>query len=192
MTLDQLPSQPWIETTEGVRVVVKDTGKHGQGVFAAEPICKGMFITTLSGERMPADVCNDMVRRGFLRNDDPLQINSHEFLVLDALSYSFNHGCDPNAGLRGESSLFALRDIIPGDEIRYDYSASVSPTVPISEWTMECGCGSANCRQRIGHVLTLPPEKIAFYLTQGAFQTYMLKELRQLGALLGTPDGSAM
>jgi len=190
MTRDQLPSQPWIETTEGLRVVVKDTGKHGQGVFAAELICKGMFITALSGERMSSGVCNDMVRRGFLRNDDPLQIDSYEFFVLDTLSYSFNHSCDPNAGLRGESDLFALRDIILGEEIRYDYSTTVSPTVPISEWTMECGCGSANCRQRIGHVLTLPLDQLALYLKQGAFQTYMLKELRQLGALLRNDDGN--
>lgn len=180
-----------ITVTYGIHLVVKDTGIHGLGVFAAEPIPKGALIKTFSGDRMPSDVCSDIVRRGLVHNDDPLQIGSFEFLVLDSASYYFNHSCDPNSGVCGESDLFALRDISAGEEIRFDYSTTVSPAVPISEWILDCKCGSANCRKRIGHVLTLPLNQIALYLKQGAFQTYMLNELQQLGTLLRTHDGNS-
>ena len=171
-----------IQTTEGIRVIVKDTGKYGRGVFAAEPIFKGTLIHVHSGERMSSDRCYDLIRCGLVRNDDPLQISSHEFYVLHDFSNCFNHSCDPNAGLREESSLFALHDIPLGEEIRYDYSTYVPTNLPV-EWTMSCACGSGNCRHLIGHVLTLSIDRIALYLESGAFQTYMLSELRRVGKI---------
>ncbi|MEI8206679.1 MAG: SET domain-containing protein-lysine N-methyltransferase [Kiritimatiellales bacterium] len=171
-----------IKTSEGICVVVKKTEKCGRGVFAAEPIFKGTLIHVHSGERMSADRCYDLIRCGLVRNDDPLQISSHEFYVLHDFSNYFNHSCDPNAGFREESSLFSLRDISPGEEIRYDYSTCVPTNLPV-EWTMSCACGSGNCRHLIGHVLTLSIDRIALYLESGAFQTYMLSELRRVGKI---------
>ena len=220
-----------ITTNAGIPVVLRNTGRHGLGVFAVETIRLNTRIDTFSGERMipishdfrfllprPTDAatgnrstcgcgrwprlyrmsygfgmsydkCADLVLSGLIRVDDPLQIDNRLYLILEGISYYFNHSCDPNAGFRNESDLFAIRDISAGEEIRYDYSSVVSPAVPISVWIMECGCGVANCRQRIGHVLTLPPEQIALYLKHGAFQTYMLNELQQLGVLLGNHKG---
>lgn len=190
MNADAQHGEQIITTAQGIRFVVKDTKRHGRGVFAVEPIPKRALIKTFSGDRMSSDVCSDMVKRGLVHNDDPLQIGSFEFLVLDATSYFFNHSCDPNSAFQGECDLFALRDISAGEEIVFDYSTTVSTTVPISEWILDCKCGSANCRQRIGHVLTLPLDQIILYLKQGAFQTYMLKELQQLGAMLRNHDGN--
>jgi uncharacterized protein len=173
-----------IKTSEGICVVVKDTERCGRGVFATEPIRAGTLIHILSGERMPAVRCNALVREGVVWNDDPLQIRHHEFFVLDSFSHCFNHSCDPNAGLREESSLFALCDISPDEEIRYDYSTCVPTNVPIAEWVMRCSCGSRNCRELIGHVLTLSADRIVFYLEQRAFQAHMLDELSRVGSLL--------
>jgi hypothetical protein len=56
-----------------------------------------------------------------------------------------NHSCDPNAGLSGQITLVAMRDIQPGEEITYDYA--MSDGSPYDEFT--CSCGSRHCR---GHV----------------------------------------
>jgi hypothetical protein len=57
-----------------------------------------------------------------------------------------NHSCDPNAGfVTGEPILFALRDIAVGAEICWDYSTSLSEPA----WTLECRCGSPQCRGTI-------------------------------------------
>ena len=169
---------------QSIQLVAMETKHHGFGVFTKKYIPKGEGILKFTGKLMPIDNANELVRRGEIRNDDPLQVASDAVLILNALPYGFNHSCGPNAGLRNECELFALRDIAAGEEIRYDYSTTVSYTNPISDWTMRCSCGSAECRQIIGHVLTIPPERIAAYMEAGAFQAYMLRELHQIGKLL--------
>ncbi len=172
-----------IEPTD-THLTVKKTGRHGLGVFAVDSISKGTLVTKLTGKRISTESLNDLIRCGIIRNDDPLQITSAECLVLEGLSYYFNHSCDPNVGIKRESDLFALRDIPAGEEIRYDYSATVSPSNPLSDWIMECNCGSTDCRKVITHCLTLPVDRIAAYIKAGAFQEYMLRELSQLSVLL--------
>ena len=57
----------------------------------------------------------------------------------------FNHSCDPNAGLRGDVRLIALKDIAVGDAITFDYATCVTER----DWKMKCFCGEANCRQQV-------------------------------------------
>ena len=54
-----------------------------------------------------------------------------------------NHSCDPNAGFDEGGRLVARRDIEPGDEISYDYTAH---PVPASPWNFRCVCGAEKCR----------------------------------------------
>ncbi len=147
-----------------VPVIVKDTGTYGLGVFAAKLISQGTHITTFSGKRITYDECVNRIKTGTLHPDDPFQIGRFEFIELDEQSRLFNHSCDPNAVIRNESDLCALRDISAGEEICYDYSTTVPPSVSNSEWLMSCKCGSANCRKLIGNVLTIPPERFTLYL----------------------------
>jgi SET domain-containing protein len=176
--------EPMVKNNTEVFLIVKETGRHGLGVFTVDSISQGTLLTKLTGKRISTDSLNNLIRWGLIRNDDPFQIGSTEFLVVDGISYFFNHSCDPNAGFKNESDLFALRDIPADEEIRFDYSATVSPSNPISDWIMQCNCGSVNCRKLIGHCLTLPLDCITAYIKAGAFQEYMLRELSQFGILL--------
>jgi hypothetical protein len=56
------------------------------------------------------------------------------------LAHFANHSCNPNAEAL-DDSLFAKRDMAPGEEITVDYG-------PLSRrgWSMRCECGSPNCR----------------------------------------------
>ncbi len=147
----------------------RDTGRYGQGIFAASDIKAGTFIHTLGGARISLDEFVARVRRGDERLDDALQIGKKTYLDLDEFSRLFNHSCAPSAGLRQANELFALRDIRPGEEITFDYSATVAPTV----WRMECRCGSPQCRRVLGDIRSIPKAQLDQYRKAGALQRYM-------------------
>ena len=159
------------------RLVLKDTGKYGMGVFAGEAIRKGTRITTLRGEIIGFEKCLERIRAGEEAQADSLQVGLERDMDLDEYSRTFNHSCQPNAGLRGTSELVAIRDIQPGAEVTYDYSATVGPNIPAELWTMRCRCGAENCRQSIGNVLTIPEKQIDRYRQAGALQDWICDEL---------------
>lgn len=68
----------------------------------------------------------------------------------------FNHSCEPNAGIRGQILLAAMRDIAAGEEITFDYATVLcrSPHEESAEdksrpYGFECKCGTPTCRGRI-------------------------------------------
>jgi len=159
------------------RLVLRDTGKYGLGVFAGEDIKKGTVITTLRGEIIGFKECLERVRTGEEEQTDSLQVGLERDMDLDELSRTFNHSCQPNAGLRKTSELIAISGIRKGSEITYDYSATVGPNIPRRLWTMRCWCGAKNCRKSVGNVLTIPKKQIDRYRKAGALQDWIRFEL---------------
>lgn len=117
------------------------------------------------------------IRRGKISPDDPLQIEADLYIDLDDASLAFNHSCDPNAGVRGRNALIAIRDIDTGEEVTFDYAATVTPKIAPFEWQMDCNCQSDRCRALIGNVLTVPQDVLAKYLRLNALQSYIIEEL---------------
>ncbi len=159
---------------------IKPTEKYGLGAFATEDIKKGEVIFVMRGERILEESCDKMIEDGLLNNDDPLQISKDYYLILDNTSRYFNHSCDPNAGLKGESTLFALRDIPCGEEILFDYSTTVYPENFTFTTMHDCLCRSPKCRKVLGNVLTIPKDTLDYYKENGALQDYILKALREI------------
>ena len=56
-----------------------------------------------------------------------------------------NHSCEPNAGLRGQIFLVAMRDIIQDEEITFDYAMALSDP----DFRIKCKCGKEKCRKII-------------------------------------------
>ena len=90
-----------------------------------------------------------------------VQMGEHRHISLlpEALQYT-NHGCDPNVLFNtDEMRLEALRDILPGEELRYFY--------PATEWRMDepfnCDCGAKNCLGRIEGSWALPASVMSRY-----------------------------
>ena len=164
-------------TRPQVPITIRDTSAKGWGMFAESSIPQSTHIFTLTGERTDYDTICELVDSGKLRNDDPLHIAEDHFLVLDSLSNLFNHSCDPNLGVRRAGELFALRDILPGEELCFDYSTTVPPGWTSADWSMECRCGSAMCRKILGDVLTLPAGRLEFYQQAGALTDHVLRHL---------------
>jgi len=169
-----------IPKSNDTRYEVKKTEKYGNGVFCIKKIHKSETVRIFTGERISELVCDKMIDDGLLSNDNPLQIQHEEYIILDDVSLSFNHSCEPNAGMKGESTLFAIRDIQPGEEITYDYSTTVDPHNFTFTTMNNCLCGSSKCRRILGNVLSIPKETLDFYKSEGALQDYIIKELNKI------------
>lgn len=76
-----------------------------------------------------------------------VQIDDYVYLVPDAyeLGDCINHSCDPNAGIKGQITVVALKDIEIGETVAYDYA--MTDTENYDEFN--CLCLQNNCRKRI-------------------------------------------
>ena len=145
--------------------VVRKSGIHGRGVFAARYIRKGTRIAEYTGERISN-------READRRYDDSRMKRHHTFLftldkktVVDGAiatgggDASFiNHSCDPNceAIIRNKRIfIYAKRGIYPGTELAYDYQYErTGENDEELEKFYVCRCGADNCRGTI-----MKPEK---------------------------------
>lgn len=121
---------------------VRDAGAKGRGLFAVNAIPAKTKLLDLGGTIFSTANLPD--------GDDwmALQIGDDQWLCSQGnhLDDFANHSCDPNAGfLTAELSLWALRNIAPGEEITWDYSTSINEP----GWHLACQCGSPVCRNRI-------------------------------------------
>ena len=136
-------------------VVARASPIHGKGVFAARRIRKAARIIEYTGER----VSHAEADRRY-ESKDPL--DNHTFLfivdrrtVIDAgvggnAARFINHSCEPNCETVIEGRrvfIYALRDIVPGEELAYDYLIQREDDDPPDvEQVFRCRCGAAACR----------------------------------------------
>lgn len=71
---------------------------------------------------------------------DDFQIEDADYL---------NHSCEPNAGIKGQIFLMAMRDIEPDEEVTFDYAMCLHRVEGLPPYRMECLCGKDNCRKII-------------------------------------------
>jgi hypothetical protein len=84
-----------------------------------------------------------------------------------------NHSCNPNAGIRGQVGLVAMRAIAPDEEICFDYAMSEANDID----DFDCRCGAPNCRGRVTIYDWQIPELQARY--QGYFSEYIQRLIDQ-------------
>ena len=116
---------------------VRQTPEMGRGVFATGPITHGTCLVQCAGWLAVTAALDD--------DWHAMQVGPDLWLCSngDCLDECINHSCHPNAGFTtGEPVLFALRDFAVGEQITWDYSTSIAEV----GWTLQCLCGSAECR----------------------------------------------
>ncbi len=162
---------------------VKNSPLQGRGIFATHDIKKGQMICEFKGKEITIPELKKLYESGEERLDDPLQVAEEIYLDLDEPYIYFNHSCEPNAGMRGKGLLFAMKDIVPGEEITFDYSTSEWSNNEAwgihwaSEWKMLCKCGAEKCRGEVREFCMLPPSTQNFYRAEGALMDFILKKL---------------
>jgi hypothetical protein len=161
----------------------RKSGIEGKGIFAVSDIKKGEMVCEFKGDKVTIVELKEKYASGEERVDDPFQIDNDVYLDLYEPFVYFNHSCNPNAGIRGNGTMFALRDIKKDEEITFDYSSTewtdddawgINWT---EKWKMPCKCGSAGCRKEV-RVFSLLPEKVKEkYRIEGALMDFILKKL---------------
>lgn len=138
-------------------VEVRQTPDKGRGVFALRPFRPGDFI--FRRRNGPSLTASDLAR---LSPEDQMHMTELGFdryaVVLPPGAY-LNHACDPNAMRRGVT-VFAWRDIAPGDEITIDYRLNAFDG---DSWP--CACRTASCTGTVvGSFFALPEDRQRLYL----------------------------
>lgn len=155
------------------KFIVKES-RFGKGVFARDSIKKGEEVLRFSGDIVTG---KEAERRDQEKYDYPmgnaLQIGDDEYIYLDDPGRCVNHSCNPNAGIKDDRVLVAIKDIEKDEEILYDYST----TMDEDYWTMECKCGEKNCRKVIKDFKHLPKETQIRYLKLGIVQRFIAEKL---------------
>lgn len=133
---------------------VRDSGVHGTGVFARGLVRAGAKVVHLTGRIVVTEV--DAVLPGDFFG---IQVGPGVWLAADAEAHDpdnyVNHACAPNLGfVRGTLTLYALRDLVPGEELFFDYSTAMDEP----GWEVPCRCGAPSCRGRIRSFRALAPE----------------------------------
>lgn len=142
------------------------------GIFAREPIRAGELLLAMGGKILS--------HRGLAATGHTfsIQIEEDAFMcpIQDEKAYRINHSCTPNAGVSGQITFVALRDITPGEEVCYDYA--MTDGIPYDEF--ECHCGTPNCRHHVTGNDWKLPELWARYGEH--FSPYLLRRIHQLQA----------
>lgn len=144
------------------KIVVRQSGVHGKGVFAAAPIEAGTRLIEYKGERIS---WKEALRRHPHNPDEP---NHTFYFALDSgdvidgkvngnSARWINHSCAPNCEaeeIDGHVYIHALRDIDEGEELFYDYGLVIDAKQTSKlKREYECRCGAKKCR---GTMLAAP------------------------------------
>jgi SET domain-containing protein len=124
---------------------VRESKIHGHGLFATADIAKDEIVAVKGGHI----VDRETLRREITPRLGPVEIQIDDNLFIAPVTdeerelsmlYS-NHSCDANLGIRGEITFVAMRDIPAGQELTHDWA-----TTDDDDYSVECKCGSPNCR----------------------------------------------
>ena len=149
--------------------------KGGFAVFAKEPLQKDEVICVWSGKAVTLE---QMIALSDAEKSHTIQVDEGIFLApfgLDTEPADYiNHSCNPNAGIRGQVSLVAMRPIAAGDEITFDYAMADSTSYD----EFPCACGAPTCRGRVSGDDWKRPELWARYA--GYFSAYLQARIEKL------------
>lgn len=135
---------------------VKETARIGKGLFVGKNFAKDEFILFIEGKVVET---NDHSSFPQEVQDHWFPFDRNKYVLPQAPWMYLNHSCDPNAGIKNNREIVAMRSIKKGEEITIDYAMNSN-----DEWTMECNCGSPKCRKLIGHFNMLDEETKLRYL----------------------------
>jgi SET domain-containing protein len=144
-----------MEKMDQKQYVVKASGIHGKGVYAASNIARGALIIEYKGQIIDWETALER------HPHDPTQPNHTFYFSLDTGSVIdanvrgnaarwINHSCVPNCEAReqqGRVFIHAKRALKAGEELFYDYGLVLDePYTEQIRRDYQCLCGAKRCR----------------------------------------------
>jgi len=158
------------------KIIVKKSSIDRKGVFAKSLILKNETICFLKGkEKTIKELKEDIKSQKEL--DELLQISKTKYIKLNKPYIYFNHSCSPNTYIKGKDELVAIKNIKKGEEITFDYSATVWEDwgKGYKPWRMKCNCKSKNCRKIIKEFYKLPKKIKSKYIQKKFVPDFIFK-----------------
>lgn len=120
----------------------------GKGTYALESISQDELLMVFGGYVMSFEE-----EAALPANAQDLAIQIEQSFVIGRKSPAatgtgdyVNHSCEPNAGIRGQISLYAMRSIEPDEEITFDYGTVLFSPINAVPYELPCACAKAKCR----------------------------------------------
>ncbi|PWH12421.1 MAG: SET domain-containing protein-lysine N-methyltransferase [Anaerolineae bacterium] len=155
--------------------------KGGFAVYARQALEKDELVCVWTGR---AVTFAELQQLSDSEKSHTIQIEDEIYLAPLGLEEEpadfINHSCDPNAGIRGQVSLVAMRPIAAGEEITFDYA--MADSTPYDEFT--CACGSPRCRGRVSGDDWKRSDLWERY--DGYFSAYLQRKIVRLQSLKST------
>ena len=143
-------------------VTVQESSINGFGVFSLRSIARGQMILAIDDSRVVTDDLPLDASKGELEYHCDY-LAGGKVVLMQFPERHINHSCDPNTFVRTilkTRYVFALRPIVAGEEITYDYCIN-----GFGDTLWECNCGSTRCRKTIhSDFFHLPRELQVEYL----------------------------
>jgi uncharacterized protein len=131
------------------KISIGKDARWGRMQIANSGIKKDELLVVYGGHVIDVEEYNIVLMKV---GDFPYQISENPILFFSPTLINevqngdfFNHSCSPNSGFKSEIHLVAMRDILAGEQITFDYSICMT----IQDWKMVCDCNSTNCRKII-------------------------------------------
>ncbi len=148
------------------KALVRKTKKYGKAVFAGQTIKKGEVIAVFDGKRFDNDFqdwTDDLYNHA-------IQYGKTNWRDSNGIARLINHSCEPNCGIKKYFKVVAMRKILKGEQITWDYEM----TEKNQHWKMKCRCGSKLCRKVIGNYSRMPKSIRKKY--KGFISEWLLKK----------------
>lgn len=148
-------------------IAIKDS-RHGKGIFARKSLRKGTVLLKITGKNLSFE---DTMQLGD-QESYCLQVDIDKYIIPYSPFRLSNHSCDPNCGIYSNFKFVTLRPILEGEELCWDYSTSMLER----HWTMECECGSPECRKFVQDFDLLPEKIQEKYLHMNIVMPYIINQ----------------
>lgn len=146
-------------------------GARGRAAFARQRIAPDELLAIWAGRVLDVAALQALSPA---ERSHTIQIEEGLFLASltpEEPSDFINHSCAPNAGIRGQVALVAMRQIAADEEITFDYA--MADSTPYDEF--DCACGAASCRGRVSAEDWRRPELRERY--RGYFSAYLQRRM---------------
>jgi hypothetical protein len=150
---------------------IKDIGQ-GKGVFAVKDIPEKTILMRVKGDTMNFAATKLLGEK----EDYTLQIGRDTYVLTKPPFCFVNHCCQPNSALDEDLFLYTIKPIKAGEQVCWDYSTSMLER----SWTMNCHCGSPDCRGLIDDFDRLPQEVRQKYISEGLVLPFILRQLKKV------------
>ena len=130
---------------------------NGQGLIATTRIARGTFIGFIKGAVIYKKL---MSPEDSLCGPDWIGFKKNHWIDTQPPFKYINHSCAPNCGIKGARKLYAIRDIVSGEELTLDYAITEIDL----NWFLDCTCKSETCRGVVRSIQSLPHTTIKAYL----------------------------